>query len=296
LGIESIATKGGAKMKKCPYCAEEIQDEAIKCKHCGSDLNQAPKSQVVAPSKTPPTPTSQAAEKIEGHKKTRMGKGCLYAILILVGVIVVLMIIGGLSGGGGSSTSPKVSKQTAAPTVPAPAVSKQTAPVKKQVENPPSNQTTPVKKQVENPPNPIKPMENWTYFESDYEMGRGKIKQAGTKSTNTLSFNFPYQGPQQGVLGLRIHPKYGKDVILSIEKGQFLTGIDGCNVLVRFDDDQPITFWAKPAADHSTTMVFLNNYQQFVTNLKRAKKVKIEAPYYQEGNQILEFNVDGLKW
>jgi hypothetical protein len=127
-------------------------------------------------------------------------------------------------------------------------------------------------------------------------MGRGKIRQASSTSINTVSFDFPYEGEQRGRLILRTHPEYGKDVILSVERGQFLTGIDGCRVLVRFDESKPIAFWARGAADNSTTTIFLDGFSKFFSSVSHSKKVVIEAPFYQQGNQVFEFNVEGLNW
>jgi len=136
----------------------------------------------------------------------------------------------------------------------------------------------------------------WQYRESPDEMGRGTIKQAIVCSLNEVQFDFPYLGAQRAMLHLRIHPKYGKDVILTIKKGQFLCGLRGCQVAVRFDNGKAQNFTAVGPADHNTTSIFIRGYDRFLAGARKAKKVYIEAQFYQQGSQVFEFDISGLKW
>ena len=70
-------------MKKCPFCAEEIQNEAIKCKHCGEMLNSANAEQSVTV-----TGGQITTERTSKHWK---GLQLLGVALVIFGVISVFI-------------------------------------------------------------------------------------------------------------------------------------------------------------------------------------------------------------
>jgi hypothetical protein len=123
-------------------------------------------------------------------------------------------------------------------------------------------------------------------------MGKGTTYQARVLSTNTVNFGFPYRGEQRGALTLRTHPRFGRDIIFSIEKGQILCrSFDGCTVLVRFDDEPAAKYSAIGPADNSTEHIFVRNYNRFVEKMLKAKRVRIAVDIYQEGTPVFEFDV-----
>ncbi|TVO75117.1 hypothetical protein [Sedimenticola selenatireducens] len=137
---------------------------------------------------------------------------------------------------------------------------------------------------------------NWFYNETEDPLGRGVIKRATVKSINTVSFDFPYRGEQRATLQLRDHPKYGKDVLFYIEKGQFTCRINKCTVNVRFGDEKPKTFTALEPQDQSTTLLFIQKYNDFVAKIMKVNRVQIEATFYQNGNHVFEFDTKNLIW
>lgn len=134
----------------------------------------------------------------------------------------------------------------------------------------------------------------WQYSYFDDEMTSKKISFASIQSLNQIDFDFPYQGAQRAMLQLRKHPRYGKDVILSMERGQFLTSFDGTTVLVRFDDGAAQRYRALEPSDHDSKALFIQGYSRFYGQLKKASIVKIEAQFYHEGNRVFEFDVKGI--
>lgn len=87
-------------MKKCQYCAEDIQDAAIVCKHCGRELMPT----VAAP--------SIADQKTSANKKSN--KAVMIVLGIIGGLFILCILIGVIANLGDKTSKTSSSSVSAA--------------------------------------------------------------------------------------------------------------------------------------------------------------------------------------
>jgi len=144
-------------------------------------------------------------------------------------------------------------------------------------------------------PSPAGPTK-WTYSEDQDKMGRGTTIVAEVVSSNAVHFGFPYAGETHAAIQLRNSPKYGQDIMLRVERGQFVSSHAKEFVTARFDERRIVEFDIRESVERTTGLLFIHDDEEFISELRKAKSVKIEADFYQEGPRVFEFDVRGLDW
>jgi hypothetical protein len=96
-------------MKVCRFCAEEIQDAAVKCKHCDSWLDGRDsggaglRPQVMRPAHPPLPPPPQVIVQQPGRAQPGAFasgfSGCLGVVFAVVFLIVMLGVCGAMASG-----------------------------------------------------------------------------------------------------------------------------------------------------------------------------------------------------
>ena len=132
----------------------------------------------------------------------------------------------------------------------------------------------------------------WSYSKTKDELRGTERYIAKISSENKERFAFPYEWWQS--LGIMLRNWNNKnDVMITITEGQFKSSYRWDEYIsVRFDDSAVQKFYYFEPEDHSSDIIFLTNAESFVRQIRTAKKVIIEAPFYQNWRSQFTFSVE----
>lgn len=247
----------------CKNCGEAIEDGSRFCRFCGAkQIDEPPISQDTAHTAAPVVSTPATG---------RSGKSVL---AIIAGLVLLIIVVGALQNP--SPTSSTVGDNVVAD-----------AGLDTLTDNMTAADAAPTANEAP----------TWSYSTDEDKVRGGTSYFAATTSTNTVRQDPPYDSDTSMRMTVRRMPSSGTDVVLTISSGQFMCpSYEGCSGTVRFDNAPAQRVRFNGPADNSSDTIFVVGAKNFVSKLKKAKRVIIEKTLYQAGEPQFEFDVAGLKW
>ena len=137
---------------------------------------------------------------------------------------------------------------------------------------------------------------NWAEESYRDDVSGKQAQQVRTPSINSFRLDWPYRAEQRAVLAARKHPRWGTDVIVTIQKGQLHCEYRNCYISVRFDDGPVQKFAVTEPADNSNETWFIDSKSKFMAALRKSKKTYIELQFFRQGTRTVEFETAGFPW
>jgi len=128
----------------------------------------------------------------------------------------------------------------------------------------------------------------WSYGSYTNSMTGQTESYAIVRSLNKVNFSFPYDGGSTFTLEV-----FDKQIQLIASKGQFL--YDG-SLLLKFDDSKLMVRPYFLPSDGSANEVIIIGVHRIIKEMRNHTILRIEAPFYQEGRKIIEFNISNYKY
>jgi len=142
---------------------------------------------------------------------------------------------------------------------------------------------------------------NWEYYEEEDKMIDKKSFYAKCISDPNFngkrySLNIRSTAVIGGDQSYSENYQYKNEVFLSCNDCVFDSSIFESKILdIKFDKQTPMQ-WEYNAAKGSYESIFFIVPNRLIKTLKKSKLVLIKVYIYGKGNEIIEFNTDGLKW
>jgi|GEM_PF-2064443 hypothetical protein len=137
--------------------------------------------------------------------------------------------------------------------------------------------------------------DKWDYKMSQDSLGN-KFYFATIFSPETLDFKPMYDTGIIAVFGL-VHRFKENLVVLRVSEGAFIHNNGATDSLrIRFDDNTAEEFAYYRSNTAREGDILIEPAKKLIDELKRSKKIVIEATFYKNGTRQMEFNTANLMW